>query len=296
MFPTVAPEAPPPHREVEMSGHSSEAARKAEAYYDGDAADNFYYAIWGGEDIHIGVYDGPDEPIAEASRRTVERMAGVSKRLGPDVRVLDLGAGYGGSARQLARRFGCHVECLNVSRTQNARNEEMNREQKLDHLVTVTYGTFEQLPSEDASFDVVWSQDAFLHSGRRETVVSEAARVLAPGGELVYTDIMQTASCPPDVLQPILDRIELETLGSVDFYRRQAAERGLEDGGFVDLSEHLPEHYTRVLAELESRDEEMRKVSGDDYVERMKRGLRHWIDAGRAGYLAWGILRFTRPE
>jgi sarcosine/dimethylglycine N-methyltransferase len=278
-----------------MAGHSSEAARKAETYYDGDAADNFYFAIWGGEDIHIGVYAGPDEPIAGASRRTVERMIGVSKRLEAQARVLDLGAGYGGSARQLARRLGCRVECLNVSRTQNARNEELNRAQELEDRVSVTHGSFEDLPLEDASYDVVWSQDAFLHSGRREKVMSEAARVLAPGGELIFTDIMQTASCPPAVLQPILDRIELETLGSVAFYREVAARLGLEDGGFVDLSAQLPVHYSRVLAQLESRDDEMTKVSGRDYVERMKKGLRHWIDAGEAGYLAWGILRFGRP-
>jgi len=278
-----------------MAGHSSEAARKAESYYDGDAADSFYFAIWGGEDIHIGVYAGPEEPIADASRRTVDRMVGVSKRLGPGARVLDLGAGYGGSARQLARRFGCHVECLNVSRTQNARNEELNREHGLEQLVSVTHGSFEELPFEDSSFDVVWSQDAFLHSGRRQAVMSEAARTLAPDGELIFTDIMQTASCPAEALQPILDRIELETLGSVEFYQGVAATLGLEDGGFADLSEQLPVHYSRVLAELEGREAEMLEASGRDYVERMKKGLRHWIDAGRAGYLAWGILRFSRP-
>jgi sarcosine/dimethylglycine N-methyltransferase len=278
-----------------MAGHSSEAARKAETYYDGDAADSFYYAIWGGEDIHIGVYESDSEPIADASRRTVERMIDTARRLGPDARVLDLGAGYGGSARQLARRFGCHVECLNVSRTQNARNEQMNREQDLSGLVTVAYGTFEELPLEDGSFDVVWSQDAFLHSGRRETVIAEAARVLAPGGELIFTDIMQTASCPPERLQPILDRIELETLGSVEFYRQVTRRLGLEDAGFIDLSPQLPAHYSRVLGELEGRNDEMVEVSGPDYVDRMRKGLRHWIDAGRAGYLAWGILRFARP-
>jgi sarcosine/dimethylglycine N-methyltransferase len=171
----------------------------------------------------------------------------------------------------------------------------MNRQQGLEASVRVRYGSFEDLPFEDGSFDVVWSQDAFLHSGRRERVMAEAARVLAPGGELIYTDIMRTACCPPGVLQPILDRIELESLGSVAFYGEQAAGLGLEDGGFADLSGQLPVHYARVLAELERRDEEMRKVSGRDYVERMKKGLRHWIDAGRAGHLAWGILCFSRP-
>ena len=28
-----------------------------EIYYDSAAADNFYFNIWGGEDIHIGIYD-----------------------------------------------------------------------------------------------------------------------------------------------------------------------------------------------------------------------------------------------
>ncbi len=276
--------------------HSSEAARKAEAYYDGEDADRFYFSIWGGEDIHIGIYADPEEPIAKASRRTVERIAAACEGLRRESRVLDLGAGYGGSGRHLARRFGCRVECLNVSRTQNARNEALNHEQGLSGLVKVTHGTFEDLPFEDASFDVVWSQDAFLHSGRRGRVVEEAARVLSPGGKLVFTDIMQTDACPVEVLQPILDRIALETLGSVSFYRERAAALRLEEHGFIDLSEQLPTHYARVLGELESRDEEMAEKSGRDYVERMKVGLRHWIEAGRAGHLAWGIQRFRKPS
>jgi len=278
-----------------MSQPSSEAARRAEEYYDGGDADSFYFAIWGGEDIHIGIYESDEEPIADASRRTVERIVSVSERLSADARVLDLGAGYGGSGRHLAQTVGCRVECLNISTTQNQRNEELNRRHGLSEKVTVTHGSFESVPRPDASVDVVWSQDAFLHSGRRRDVLAEVARVLAPGGELIFTDIMQTDDCPPGVLQPILDRIYLETLGSVEFYRRTGEELGLEYRAFTDLSEQLPRHYSRVLGELESRDEEMAGKCGRAYVDRMKKGLRHWVDAGRAGHLAWGILRFRKP-
>jgi len=278
-----------------LSEKTSEAASKAENYYDGEDADAFYFTIWGGEDIHIGIYSGSEDRIADASRRTVELIVEASRRIEPRSRVLDLGAGYGGSARHLVKRFGCHVSCLNVSRTQNARNESLNSQQGVGDRIEVTHGSFESLPFEPASFDVVWSQDAFLHSGQRRRVVAEAARVLTPGGELIFTDIMQTDTCPPGVLQPILDRIYLETLGSVAFYREAAAAQGLGDGGFIDLSEQLPAHYGRVLEELERRDDEMARVSGRSYVDRMKVGLRHWIDAGRAGHLAWGILRFDKP-
>lgn len=277
-----------------MSQPSSEAARRAEEYYDGGDADNFYFVIWGGEDIHIGLYESEDDAISEASRRTVERMVSVSSRLTPQARVLDLGAGYGGSGRYLAKKLGCSVECLNISRTQNDRNEQLNREQGLADKVKVTHGSFESIPSPDGSFDVVWSQDSFLHSGRRRDVMAEVARVLAPGGELIFTDIMQSDDCPPGVLQPILDRIYLETLGSVSFYREAAADLGLEYVDFVDLSPQLPSHYGRVLGELESRDAEMAEKCGRAYVDRMKKGLRHWVDAGRAGHLAWGILVFRK--
>ena len=42
-----------------------------EAYYDSDEADSFYAEIWGGEDIHIGIYQTPEEDVATASARTV---------------------------------------------------------------------------------------------------------------------------------------------------------------------------------------------------------------------------------
>ena len=59
---------------AEESGSVAVAAT-TEAYYDSEAADSFYAEIWGGEDIHIGVYQSPDEDIATASARTVETVA-----------------------------------------------------------------------------------------------------------------------------------------------------------------------------------------------------------------------------
>jgi cyclopropane fatty-acyl-phospholipid synthase-like methyltransferase len=71
----------------------------AEAYYDSDDADAFYREIWGGEDIHIGLYDPPDLDIATASHATVVKLAGMIDGLNEATRVLDIGAGYGGAAR-----------------------------------------------------------------------------------------------------------------------------------------------------------------------------------------------------
>src|SRR5690606_14939690 len=96
-----------------------------ERYYDSQDADEFYFHIWGGEDIHVGIYETPTQPVREASRHTVEAMAAELGELGAAQRVLDVGAGYGGAGRYLAQRFGCHVTCLNLSETQNRRNREL---------------------------------------------------------------------------------------------------------------------------------------------------------------------------
>ncbi|HWO93209.1 MAG TPA: methyltransferase domain-containing protein [Dehalococcoidia bacterium] len=278
-----------------MDGAESRVVVAARDYYNSDDADNFYFHVWGGEDIHIGLYESDEEDIRRASRRTVERLAGRLADVGPRTSVLDLGAGYGGAARWLARRYRCHVTCLNLSEAQNRRNRAMNREAGLDDLIEVHAGNFERIPFEDESFGVVWSQDSFLHSGARETVLAAIDRVLEPGGAVVFTDPMQSDDCPPGVLAPVLERIHLQDLGSFGFYRAVARELGWTEVGCEDLTRHLVRHYARVARELERQRARLEGVVSAAYIERMLRGLAAWVEAGERGYLAWGILHFRKP-
>jgi sarcosine/dimethylglycine N-methyltransferase len=267
----------------------SAAVNVARDYYNSDDADNFYYTIWGGEDIHVGLYEHAEEEIAPASRRTVARMAGkLSLREG--TRVLDVGAGYGGAARQIAKAHGCHVTCLNLSEVENERNRQQTAEQGLSHLIDVVDGSFEDLPFEDNQFDVVWSQDAMLHSGDRVRVLQEVARVLKPGGEFVFTDPMASPTCDKEALTPILDRLHLDTMGSPPFYERELRRLGMAAIDFEDLTPQLATHYNRVLDETERREREISGSVSEEYLTRMKAGLKHWVEGGRAGNLAWGIF------
>lgn len=269
--------------------------RTAQEYYNSVDADQFYYHVWGGEDIHIGIYTKPGEAIRDASRRTVERMASKLGEVTPDMRVIDVGAGYGGAGRFLAKRFGCHVVCLNLSEVQNERDREMNREQGLDQLVDVWDGSFDEIAADDETFDKAWSEDAILHSDDRRKVLEEVYRVLKPGGDFIFTDPMQHDEVPEGVLQPVYDRIHLESLGSFGFYRDTARDIGFEEVEIEDLSGQLPRHYGRVREELLSRYDELTELASREYVDRMLQGLQHWVDAGNAGHLAWGILHFRKP-
>jgi len=269
----------------------SATVETARAYYNSTDADNFYATIWGGEDIHIGLYETEYDSIFEASRRTVYRLANLVS-LNSTTKVLDIGSGYGGTARHLARIADCQVDCLNLSESQNQRNRQLSLE--LTDKIKIIDGSFEAIPAAAAQYDLVLSQDAILHSGNRQQVLAEVFRVLKPGGNFIFTDPMQSDDCPAGVLQPVLDRIHLDSMGSIGFYTQTAIELGFEKVQIIEMTEQLINHYRHVLRELENRYAEILEVCSQDYLERMKVGLNHWIESGKKGYLAWGILHFRK--
>jgi sarcosine/dimethylglycine N-methyltransferase len=272
----------------------SDVVNVTKDYYDSSDANNFYFKVWGGEDIHVGLYKSDSEPIFDASQRTVEAMLEKLPTLDKSTKVLDVGAGFGGSARYMAKRFGCPVECLNLSKAQNDVNRKLNKEQGLDQLIGVTEGNFEELPYADASFDYVWCQDSILHSGKREKVLEEVYRVMKPGGVFIFTDPMQDESSKKEQLQPVLNRIHLESLANPTFYQEAAKKIGFKDVSYEDHSNQLTNHYGRVLKELSGREKDLEGDISQDYIDRMKAGLQHWVDAGNKGLLRWGIFRFTK--
>lgn len=265
-------------------------------YYDSADADNFYFRVWGGEDIHIGIYEPGENNIALASRRTIERMALLLKRLDGNARVLDLGAGYGGAARFLARFKGCHVTALNLSARENARSRALTAAAGLEHLVSIVEGSYEAIPAQDASFDVVWSQDAMLHSANKDAIFAEVARVLKPGGEFVFSDPMESGHCSREDIRPVLERIHLSAMGSFEGYAGHARRHGLEVIELIDLTAHLVHHYACIRNELQARRGELSSHISESFIERMLAGLEHWVRAGERGHLSWGILHLRKSE
>ena len=269
------------------------AVDKAEEYYNSTPADEFYFKIWGGDHIHVGIYNHPKESIKDASPRIVQMMAS-KLNLKTNIKLLDLGSGYGGAARYLAKNFGFQVTCLNLSKTQNERNRGLNKKQNLDNLIIVVEGNFEDIPFPEDSFDIVWSQDAIVHSANRELVVQEVVRVLNDSGEFIFTDLMQTNDCPKSILKPVLDRIQLDSLGSFGFYVEQGRKFGVKKTEVQDLSEHLTTHYQRVMEETQDRYVEMVEACGKEYIDKMIQGLKHWVEAGKNDYLSWGIVHMNK--
>ena len=177
-----------------------------QAYYDGPA-DEIYRTVWG-DNLHLGVPCGDECPHPEAMEHTNEIMA-KTVSLGPEVRVLDLGCGYGSTARYLAANFGCRVTGANISdkelELELARSRSI--EASLDNLLSFEYGDFHRLGYPDWSYDVVWSQEAFLHAADKTAVLSECRRSEAGGFRLLvaygtWKPVCMTISpCRGDVIR-----------------------------------------------------------------------------------------------
>jgi len=171
----------------------------------------------------------------------------------------------------------------------------MNHAAGLADRIEVVAGSFEAIPAEDARFDLAWSQDAILHSGCRNRVLAEIDRVLKPGGELVFTDPLQADDCPEGALAPVLERLQLLSLGSFAFYRDQARRLGWEEVAVIELRDQLVTHYRRVAEELYARRSRLAGLVSDAYSEPMLKGLGNWIEAGDRGWLTWGVMHFRKP-
>lgn len=286
---------------------SSQYKKVCRDFYDSELQNQLICAFYGGEHIHVGIYENESEPVDTACGRTVKKMAS-RLNLSSKSRVLDLGSGYGGSARYLAKTYGCHVTCVNLSEVQNQRHRKLNQEVGLDSLISVYEGDFENLPSEIKNnyFDIVWSQEAFLHSGNRSQVFQEVKRVLVTEGQFIFTDIMAHHDCPNDVLQRACRRLDTDSLGSIHSYCEIADKIGLKTVEVIEMSEQFVHHYSRELQALEINEQEivaavneLKKqnaidLGGSDLFENLKTGLEEWIDSGKQGYLTWGILHFQK--
>jgi len=83
-----------------------------------DALDAFYRDIWG-EHVHHGLWLRGDETLEVAVRQLTELVAREAA-IGRGTRVIDIGCGYGATARLLAEACGAHVTAITISAAQHA--------------------------------------------------------------------------------------------------------------------------------------------------------------------------------
>jgi SAM-dependent methyltransferase len=110
-------------------------------------------------------------------------------QIGAGDRVLDAGAGIGGTARLIAAERGARVTAVDIAPEYCDVAEWLNDAVGLGEGIEVRNADVTELPFDDASFDVVVSQHVQMNVGDKRRLYAEARRVLAPGGRLALWDV-----------------------------------------------------------------------------------------------------------
>ena len=260
-------------------------------YYDGPA-DEIYKLVWG-ENIHLGIPCNADCPHPEAMEHTNETMAKVGD-LKKDSRVLDLGCGYGGTARYLAQEYGCTVVGINVSEKELELANQRVREVGLQGSVSFELGDFHSLSFNKASFDVVWSQEAFLHGADKSKVISECNRVLVPDGALIFSDLLVRSTTSQSDRNRIYDRIKSPEMWDAEDYHRCLVNHGFEVIQVEDWSAHVARSYSWIRDKVvENRDELLTRMDSET-IDRTVDSLGFWVDSANARKIGWALFAAAR--
>ncbi|MEQ8965137.1 MAG: methyltransferase domain-containing protein [Azospirillaceae bacterium] len=256
-------------------------------YYDGPA-DQIYRDIWG-ENVHIGTFKSKDDSLQDAMARSNINMAEGAGLKASDL-VLDVGCGYGALARFLAEKYGCRVLATNISDKEIAWGQELTEKARLADKVSFEWADFHDLPYTDKSFDVYWSQEAFLHAADKRKVLREAHRVLRDDGRLVFTDILVRHGTPQADRERIYERVKSPDMWDASDYAKALEEVGFTIDRQEDWSENVAPTYAWVRGQLEQRRDEFTRRIGKDVVERTLDALQFWVDSANAGKIGWAYF------
>ncbi|KAG8750920.1 Delta(24)-sterol C-methyltransferase, partial [Ceratobasidium sp. 423] len=204
-------------------------------YYDG--ATELYEYGWA-QSFHFSrFYRG--EAFAQSLARHEHYLASMMK-LRPGMRVLDVGCGVGGPAREIAIFSGAHVIGLNNNVFQLGRAQRYTQRAGLSSQVEFVKGDFMSLSEQfgEGAFDAVYAIEATVHAPTWEGVYGEILKVLKPGGVFgVYEWCMTDAWDPSDPAhKEIAHGIEVGD-GIPEMRTIQQARQALKNVGFEILHE-----------------------------------------------------------
>jgi SAM-dependent methyltransferase len=166
-------------------------------------------------------------------RESTEELARLA-RLRAEDRVLDAGCGIGGTSRYLAATHGCRVvgvdltdDYINVARMLTGRVG-------LDGAVEFQVGSVLDLPFDDASFDVAWTEHAQMNIADKQSLYGELYRVLKPGGKLAFHDIFEGPEGDPHFPVPWAPDASISHLVRIEELRALLGAAGFSQSTWED--------------------------------------------------------------
>lgn len=107
-------------------------------------------------------------------------------------RILELGCGYGGIAREVAKISGASVTGITVAQEEIDGGTDLIQEAGLEVNCKLVQGNYHKMPFERESFDKAFCIYSLKYSANLVSALTDVARVLRKGGRFVLYEIMVT--------------------------------------------------------------------------------------------------------
>jgi cyclopropane fatty-acyl-phospholipid synthase-like methyltransferase len=213
-------------------------------------------------------------------------------------RVLDVGCAIGGFDIALARDYGATVVGLDVDAVLVDDGIARVVKSGLEDRVTLQVYEPGRLPVPDASFDVVFGKDSWIHIEDKRSFFADVYRALVPGGILAAGDWLRSDRPYGEEMAHFFEleglTYHMDTLESYGAILREA---GFSD---IQLEDIHAEYRAMAHAELERLETDLAETLRD------RLGLEwqyHFVENWRAmtkvldsGDLRPGRLRARKPE
>ncbi len=192
-------------------------------------------------------------------------------QLSPESKFLDVGCGSGGPTVRIVKSTACQASGIDVSEEAiHVANALAQREGLSDRMDFQLVDAAQGLAFVDGRFNGIICFDTLQHFPDRNVLFAEWARLLKPGGRLVFQDAV--------VITGPLSSYELTVRASLGFYLFAPAgtdEAALEKAGLEiqkheDVTASMTEIASRWLASRAARAEELIQVESNERFNKLQ--------------------------
>lgn len=134
--------------------------------------------------------------IHPGGRRSTEQLIELAG-LEPGLRVLEIGCGVGTTAIDIAQRFGCTIDAVDIDENMLTKANRNVVTAGLGDRITVDKADIQQLPAGDDEYDRVLIEAVTMFVVR-ERAAAEVVRVCKPGGRVIDHEFIWTTAPPPE--------------------------------------------------------------------------------------------------
>lgn len=164
----------------------------------------------------------------------------------PDMHILDVGCGVGGSTRRLSDETGCTVTGIDLSDQYIDAAERLTKLLGMEEKVKFHAASALELPFEDNTFDGVWSIQMGMNIEDKLSWLKEVYRVLKPGRPAVLYEICGHKNSPIHFPVPWAQDSTMSFLDPPEDFRNIITSAGFDIDIWYDLTDLAQEAFSHM--------------------------------------------------